>query len=66
VTAGSVHSAVGTKGSVTAAASTAVGNAKTLAATGLDGSFALWAGALLVMGLVLTALGRRKAAAIRS
>jgi len=65
-TAGSVHTTAGTKGSATAAVPTAVGSANTLAATGLNSSFALWAGALLVMGLVLTALGRRKAAAIRS
>jgi LPXTG-motif cell wall-anchored protein len=54
-----------TQGALTAAASTAVGSANTLANTGLNGQWVLWAGAMLLMGLVLAAVGRRKAVANR-
>ncbi|WP_155854600.1 hypothetical protein [Paenarthrobacter nicotinovorans] len=59
VTAGS------TQGAMPAAVSTAVGSSTALAATGVNGTFVLWAGAMLLMGLVLAAGGRRKAASLR-
>ncbi|PRB45058.1 hypothetical protein CQ038_01355 [Arthrobacter sp. MYb51] len=63
--AGAVVTQGSTQGAWTAAAPTAVGSANTLANTGLNGQWVLWAGALLLMGLVLAAVGRRKAAANR-
>ncbi|GAA3283546.1 hypothetical protein GCM10017707_34080 [Paenarthrobacter aurescens] len=54
-----------TQGAWTAAASTAVVSANTLANTGLNGQWILLAGGLLLMGLVLALVGRRKAATNR-
>ncbi|NQD89129.1 hypothetical protein HP499_15180 [Paenarthrobacter sp. CM16] len=48
---------------MTAAAPTVVGNPNALATTGLNGTFVLWAGGMVLMGLLLAAAGRRKAAA---
>ncbi|WP_286179467.1 LPXTG cell wall anchor domain-containing protein [Arthrobacter sp. ISL-95] len=63
--AGTVVTQGATQGAWTASVSTAVGSANTLAKTGLNDQLVLVSGALLLMGLVLAALGRRKAAANR-
>jgi len=63
--AGTVVAAGVTKGAPTTAVSTAVGGPSVLAKTGLNETFVLWAGAMLLMGLFLAAAGRRKAAANR-
>jgi hypothetical protein len=50
---------------LTAGAATGVGSSNSLATTGLDGSFTLWAVGLLLTGLALSAGGPRKATANR-
>ncbi|WP_369744904.1 cell wall anchor protein [Paenarthrobacter sp. AMU7] len=54
-----------TQGAITAAASTAVGSSNALANTGLNGTVVFWAGAMLLMGLLLAVGSRRKDAVNR-
>ncbi|MFK0006874.1 hypothetical protein ACIQTZ_07465 [Paenarthrobacter sp. NPDC090520] len=55
----------GTQGAMAAGAAATVGSSAALASTGLNQSFLLWAVGLVLLGLVLAASSRRKAAATR-
>ncbi|GAA2846740.1 hypothetical protein GCM10010523_03570 [Paenarthrobacter ilicis] len=57
--------ASGAQGAAAAAATAAVGSPAALASTGLNPVFVFLAGAMMLMGLLLTTLGRRKAATSR-